>query len=67
MLQWNNSSLPNKSISFRNTGKNDDLAFPGGYRQYSAHQWLQGHDPPFVFSVASSGKGTPAAARRPVE
>ena len=25
-LQWNNSGLPNKSISFRNTGKDDDLA-----------------------------------------
>src|SRR3990170_5476359 len=38
LLQWNNSSLPNKSISFRNTGKNDNLTFLGGFRQYSAHQ-----------------------------
>ena len=39
LLQWNNSSLPNKSISFRNTGKDDNLTFLGGYRQYGAHQF----------------------------
>jgi len=30
--------INNKSISFRNTGKDEYLAFPGGYRQYGAHQ-----------------------------
>ena len=38
LLQWNNSSLPNKRISFRNTSKNDNLTFLGGYRQDGAHQ-----------------------------
>src|SRR3989338_9182226 len=38
LLQWNNSSLPNKSISFRNTGKDDNLALLRSYGQYGTHQ-----------------------------